>query len=356
MNVFGNGFVAYHIDVHVEQGSLDSVKSTIKGWQSDFRRRGNWPGFPGTLIRALTQTTGVTRVEMEGPQSSVLIPLRMVHGMTGAPCTLSSVLGSGAIATAIADCCRMWCIELKESKRLTDGDSPLEFSLREPDGRHDSVRLYSVSRANFRNTLQISAPPPDHLLLNRCNQGLKALAQTTYAKGGIVSLRIRVFGRYDSIDDYLPLFRVTNQLVLSTRHGVLRAFARQCGISLPRRWPTVGHALSDTRGRCIAQWLLDHMPKSSVVVFNVYKQNATAFYREGYEPVVVPPPVEAGAASRTARIQGALLGGCLLKAQCHAGADAQAAWRQFCEFVVAYAFQGTQQHPWRYPQQGVFVD
>lgn len=354
MSVFADGFLAYHLDVYVETGHLEQVREALKGWETGVRLNRGWPGFPETLIQSLEGLDGVSRVEVEGPQSSVLIPLRMVSGMTGEPCTISAVLGTGSIADAIMEACRGWGIALQESKRLSDADSPLEFSIRDSEGRQDSVRLYPVSRKRFQSAVPTRELVSDHLLLNRLNQGLRTLAERTFENGGMVSLRIREFGRYDSVDDYLSVLRITKHLVLSTRHGVLRAVARYAGFELANQWPKDAGDLSDPTARGLSRWLLRRMPIGGIVVLHLFGANVAGFYHEDYDPIVVAPPPEAGSASRAARLQGALLGADLLRMRCHAEDEGEAAWKQHCEFVMDYAFRGTRHHPWVYPLDGVF--
>lgn len=220
--------------------------------------------------------------------------------------------------------------------------------------RQDSVRLYPVSRKRFRSAVPTREVVSDHLALNRLNQGLRTLAERTFENGGIVSLRTREFGRYDSVDDYLSVLRITKHLVLSTRHVILRAFARHAGIDLANQWPKATGDLSDPTARRLSRWLLRRMPIGGVVVLHLFGANAAGFYREGYDSIVVAPPPEAGSVSRAARLQGALLGADLLRMRCHAEAEGEGAWKEQREFVVDYAFRGTRHHPWVYPVEGVF--
>lgn len=349
MSVYGNGFLAYHVEVRVSPGQAESVKRELGSSKQAFRDAATWPGFPGSLFERLRCIRGVVDVVAEGPQSAVLIPLRMVQGMTGMPCTLSAVLGTGAIAVAIESALAQWGIGLEVAKRLADADSPLEFSFRDPQGEQASLLLYPASRAKYRAALKSAAHAPGHLVLNRFNGGLHRLAQQVVERGGLVSLRPRELGRHDRIEDYVALLEQSNHLVLSTRHGVLREFARHAGIAAGRGWPENLKTLNDPGLERLATWLLARMPAGAIVVFHRYARGDSAFWRGRSGPQLVPAPAGYDAASRAARIQGALLGA-VLQAEDHPlpgedGAD----WRRWCEHVIEIAFDGTGSRPWAYP-------
>lgn len=352
MTVFGDGFLAYHFDVHVAAGAMAQVKETLKGRERRFREEGTWPGFPRTLVEEVSRIPGVTGVEEEGPQSSILIPLRMVQGMAGIPCTLSTVVGTGPMADAVAHRLAEWDVRLSPSKQLEDVDSPVELTLREPSGAHASVRLYPAPRSRYRAKLSLPEPLPDHLVLNRVNEGLLALARRVAEGGGTVSLRIREFGRYDTVADYLPLLGLARHLVLSTRHGVVRTLAREAGVDLPRQWPAGCESLTDEHGSRLVSWLRGRMSVGGIVVLNTLENQETAFFRDGHEPVTIAAPIAAGDASRAARLQGALLGMVLAEALDGSLLAGGNHWTDRCREVVGWAYRGTRCHPWVYPHEG----
>lgn len=78
MNTFGNGFLAYHIEVLVTAGSVLNVQNAVKQWKSEFREQAGWPGFPDSMMNRLKALPDVLDVSCEGRQSAVLIPLRMI--------------------------------------------------------------------------------------------------------------------------------------------------------------------------------------------------------------------------------------------------------------------------------------
>jgi len=341
MTVYGNGFLAYHIEVNVTTGQAAAVKASVAKWKSELCEAKTWPGFPDSMVTRLSMLPSVTQVVCEGPQSSVLIPLRMVHGMTGLPVTMSGVLGSGPITQAIEDDLKRRGIDLECTKRHADYDAPIEFSFREPDGHHESLRLYPASRNQYRAGIGESDTPRDHLILNRYNKALNAIATDVAIRGGIVSFRPRELGRYDRIEDYISLLPLTQQLMLSTRHGVMRKLAQQAGVALPRKWPEVMENLADDSCRKLVEWLFQHLPKSAIVVLHSYEDGSSGFYEHGSAPVLIDSPTGYDHASRAARIQGVLLALSLSSASGHQGG------KRYDE-VIETAYRGTEKRPWIY--------
>lgn len=279
MTVLGDGFLPYHFDIYVEAGCSEEAKEEIKNWQAEFRLNGTWIGFPQTMIEKLEALPGVIRVEEEGPQSAVLIPLRMIHGITGYPCVMSTVLGEGEVSRAIGAKCDDWGIELRPSRIIEGSDSPIEVSIREPDGISDSVRIYPSSRRSYNSTLRNISQTPEHLIVTRCNKGIAALAKSVSDRHGVVSMRIRDFGRYDNVENYVELLPLTSHLILSSRNNVLREFSRSIGTKLSGRWPTGLVDLKSESGLRFANWLLERMPQNGTVVFTLESTHETVFFR-----------------------------------------------------------------------------
>lgn len=350
MTVYGNGFIAYHVEVGVTDGQAASVKAAVSAWKSELRQARTWPGFPGAMVERLRALPAVTEVACEGPQSAVLIPLRMVAGMIGIPVSMSSVLGTGPISHLVESDLECWGIRLESTKRLADADAPLEFSFREPGGHHESLRLYPASRAKYRAGIGSPAIPIDHLVLNRFNQSLRTLAEDVADRGGVVSFRPRELGRHDNIEDYISLLPFTAHLVLSTRHGVMRKLARHAGIALPRQWPGSISNMGDEASRHLVEWLFQELPETAIVVLHRYTAGDSAFYKRGHDPVVIPKPTGYDSASRAARIQGALLSTALARLEADADEDDAGGWKGWCEDVIETAFYGTELRPWIYPR------
>ena len=350
MSVYGNGFLAYHLEVGVALGRVNEVRAVVKEWKKVLRCEGTWPGFPDSMVERLGNIPGVTEVVCEGPQSSILIPLRMVHGLTGTACTMSTVLGTGAITRAIEDSLETWGLGLETSRRLADKDSPIEISFRDPTGKQTSLRLYPDSLRRYQCTVGQNENLPDHLILNRFNQGLRGLAEQVSANGGCVSLRPRKLGRYDHIEDYGSILRFTNHLVLSSRHDVMLQFARHVGIQTARGWPEDLEPLEAPALDKLAAWLVARMQPGAIVVFNRFDAGDSVFYREGYPAAVVDAPGGYGHESRAARIQGALLGRALQADSCVSNPRDAVDWQRCCEGIIDSAFSGTDARPWRYPR------
>jgi hypothetical protein len=114
MTIFGDGFLPYHIEVQAQPGSVGDIRDRVKALKARLREAGTYPGFPQSLVNDLRQVTGVIDVKQEGPQSAVLIPLRMAKGITGEPCEISAVLGTGPIAEHIEIALKEWHINLRK--------------------------------------------------------------------------------------------------------------------------------------------------------------------------------------------------------------------------------------------------
>ena len=348
VTAFADGFVAYHIEVEVREGQGSDVAQRIKGWETAFRTQGTWPDFPQSMVNQLHALDGVTSVVCEGPQSSLLIPLRMLTGIAGTSCEISTVLGTGSVSQAIDTCLGQWGIVAAGVHRLEGADAPIEISIREPGGEHQSVRLYPVSRKAYRSRLKQPAVLPDKLLCNRFNQGIATLARAVAANGGVVSFRPRGLGRHDNIDDHISLLASTHQLILSSRHKVMKQFARKAGIKTGRGWPGSLADLVDSSGKALGQWLLGQMPQEAIVAFVRYPGNEAAFFCDGLDQVAVAPPYGYGPESRAARLQGALLGEVMVKEAVHRLCLDQSTWTAATHRILATAFQGTEARPWRY--------
>ena len=348
MSVFANGFLAYHIEVTVKRSTAESVKSVVKGWKDEFREQKTWPDFPNAMIERLLATDGVLSATCEGPQSSLLIPLRMVMGLTGSDGEMSSVIGTGQVATAVRKDLTRWCIDFQPTKELHDVDCPVEFSFRDSQGASASLVLYPASRTRYSGGALNINVVPEHLILNRFNKGLSELAGQVCRNGGIVSFRPRELGRYDTIENYEGLLQFSDQLVLSSRHRIMAAFAKRAGLSLKQGWPENASSLTGDDFQTLADWLLARMRPGSVVMLHRHCVQDTALFRPGVDVVHLPAPDGYGPESRAARLQGALMGLTITNRQDNRAVDLS--WQQLCTRVVGAAFQGTDVRPWQYPE------
>lgn len=347
MMAFADGFLAYHVEVSTQAGCASQVARQIKEMKGELRSKGTWPGFPDTFVETIKDIDGVEEAVCEGPQSSLLIPLRMIKSKTGIGCTMSSVLGAGEVTEAIDQRLSAWGIQVAGTRK-DSVDSPIEVSVRELGGITESVRLYPASRTIYRQRTKNPAQLPEVLICNRVNNGIETLATAVSSGGGLVSVRPRDIGRYDNLEDYDRLLGVTHHLVLSSRHGVLKAFARHSGLSPKRHWSSHGADLSDAIAKQLAQWLLARMPGNSIVAFVGHPSNQTVFFCNDKQAAVVPAPDGYDSASRAARIQGALLARVLTDSGPQEILRTQQSWDDGSAQIVTSAFEGTEARPWRY--------
>jgi hypothetical protein len=347
MKVLANGFLPFHIEVNVHTGSIDSVAQHIKSLNSSFRRNKTWPNFPHALIEHIKDIRKVDSVTIEGPQSASLIPLRMVKGLSNSSCEYACVLGTGEISDAIESYFREWGIKLTILNRIPDADSPLEFSIREPGGASMSIKLYPDSRNRYKTQLGKNIIVPDKLILTRTNVGLKQLATMVQKNKGTVSLRIRDFGRYDPPSVYEDIFGITNQIVLSTRNGVLAKLGRHFNIDIPRKWPSSPNLLEDEYAKAIANRLFTHLPDNSIIVFTGHTDNTTTFYKYGHSPITIfPAGNDPTHASLAARIQGALL--TTIVTDQSKNSESNNEWKSICQKIMSLSYLGTDTRPWQY--------
>ena len=349
MSTFGNGFLAYHIEVQVKTGCAQAVRDRVKQWKNEYRKQGKWPGFPDTLLTKLNALPEVLDVCFEGPQSAVLIPLRMVQSLTGSRCRMSTSIGSGLIAQRIEADLESWGIELEPVKRLDDADSPLEFSFRDDCGESTSLILYPCSRRRYQANLRTQKDVPDQMILNRHNQGLANLAEKVTTSGGLVSFRPRELGRHDRIENWISLLEHTKHLAVSSRHGTMKAFARHEGIDTPRGWPDTNTNLHDQSFTALAQALTARMPDGAMVLLHRLSAGDTLFFTRDQKAIVIPAPAGHGNESRMARLQGALVAlNSPRRLEINRSMDADS-WQSLCADTVRLAFFGTASRPWSYP-------
>ena len=77
MSTFGNGFLAYHVEVQVRPEYVQTAHEAVNEWNDEFRADAGWPGFPASLLTRIKAVPGVLDVICQGLQTAVLIPLRM---------------------------------------------------------------------------------------------------------------------------------------------------------------------------------------------------------------------------------------------------------------------------------------
>ncbi|MEE4382804.1 MAG: hypothetical protein V2J02_12465 [Pseudomonadales bacterium] len=333
----------------MERGAVDDVREAVRAAFS--RAGGQWPGIRSVeqIVARLQAIPRVRRVVAEGPQSSVLIPLRMVRASVDAPVAMSTVLGTGPVADAIEAALQCHGIDLRSSRRLSDADSPFECSIREPGGAHRSLRLYPCSKARFAAGVSIEAAEIGHLVLNRVNKGLTDLATAVSTRGGEVSFRPHKVGRHDKVEDLLAVLPATTQLVLSTRDGVLQKVARALAVGPASRWKPAPETWVEDGGATLAEALLDRMRPGSLVLLHGHRDNGSVLFDGVAPPAHVAAPAWADGASRAARLQGALLGLRLVRVEgCASSAGGDQCLAALAASVQRAAFEGTKARPWGY--------
>jgi len=349
MSVLGNGILPWHVEVTVDPGQTAAVVSVVKGWQGACRAHAGLAGFPNSLTEALEAIPTVRSVVGEGPQSAVLIPLRTVRGLTRERCRMSATLGTGPVAEAIERSCAAHGIDLDTPRRIDGADSPIEFSIRDVEGASASVILYPISRRRYQAPSVANLDLPEHLVLNRCNGGLHALARRVFAAGGLVSFRPRAPGQHERIEDTLALLPSVSQLLLSSRHGMMKTVATGLGIPTPHGWPKREPTLQSPIFDQLHTRLRERMPRDAIVVLHRHATGDSLFRCGETRTCEVPARPGFGPESRAARLQGSLLGLSLLERQRRHTPSDDTRWAALCRSAVDLGFQGTNTRPWRYP-------
>lgn len=347
--VYGDGFVPFHFSVTMDNAEGDKARfnqlvANVRGLESMLRKHGAGDDFPTGFQQILTTLPGVTAVFVEGPYSSIVIPLCMVRSLGNCPACLSGVLGKGVIADAIRAALQQRGV-LFTPHVVPAGDSPLEISIRDHAGNQKAVRLYAASRSAFRHTYRFTdehASRARGFILSRFNQGRAHALRTVYANEGFTSLRVSEPNRYVKLDDYLSLLPASCHVVVSYRAGVMRKLARHLEIPVrSRHWPqsfdetteNLAHRLTERGDR----------PRLVALVF----EREVALVAHGKPSLRLCPPAEYDSRSRAARVQGA----CASLALNLPGFQptGQADWERFGNVAVQAAYDGTFGRPSTYP-------
>ncbi len=340
MRVYAHGFLPWNIGVSVEPGCALHVKKRIESdWKEKLRAPKGTDAFPDEIMAGIAAIPGVRSLHHTGPQSSLLIPLRMLRGLLPkSEVVFSAVLGTGPVAEGLSSRIADMGIVLSPSSTRTEGDSPLEFSIRDGRTESETLRLYPLSRKRYADATPMPDPLPDLFLTNRCNVGISRLARAVKEAGGTVCLRPREFGKHDSaqtlVQDLLPY---AEQLVLSTRSGALRDVANALGLR-------VGGALRDMPLRALGDAVFRVMRSPSpVLLLTEYGSNTVVLLRPNQEPLIGGPDgCIDGNSSCAARLHGAAAA--LLRTS-ETPVDPISEFRNLLEKT----FKGMHRHPWGYP-------
>mgnify|MGYP000309568582 CR=1 FL=1 len=345
MVVFADGFLPLHVELNVADGQVAAVKDAVAGLKS--RVRGDGFGDRASLLDCLRAVPGVQDVCIEGPQSSLLIPLRMVRSLASASVVMSAVVGDGWMARSILDALDGWGVGTALVS-LEGSDSPVELSIRDGRGQNASVKLYPSRRGNYRQRALRPEVLPGGLLVNRANKGLLALGHRVSSEGGWVSFRVRKQGRYDSAEDLDAMLAVADHVCISVRSGAMRQVARHLGLTVPRGWPGSG---VDERWGELARRLGQCGERRKLVVLVTADSRRALFWTTGGQPIVVCVSGDGyGTASRMARLQGV----CAADAVLRIGRGGEACpdvseVAQGAQRWLELAFEGTDVRPWLCP-------
>lgn len=336
----GDGFLPYHFEINVRPDRALTVKEHIKSWKARFRDGSILASFPEGLMADIQALGGVSEVIAEGPQSSVLIPLRMIKAAKdGNECLMSSTVGTGAVAVSIRSALETWGIGL-DAKVIEDGDSPLEFSIR--DGLvSESLRMYPCSRTRFKKRFQLPEGGCERLIVNRCNQGLKKAMQAVFEQGGHCSLRMHNIDRHTKASDYIEMIPWANSVIISTRNRVLNQVAAAFELKNPlQRMAALAEALATIPAA--KQAVERPIPTASRMITLIEDQTGLChFYQSDQSFVTVKVPSGYDLSSRAARIQGAFLSRPTFKQE-------GGSFENYCEGIIQGAYQGTESRPWGY--------
>jgi hypothetical protein len=345
--VLGDGFACVHIQVRAETPRFTQVVAAIKGLQAHLRRHGADTPFPEGFEHRLRAIPGVRTVVVEGPFSSILIPLHVVRRFTDRPVHFHGALGQGPAAAHVRKVLAAAGIDGRFA--LRDGDSPLEIEVSDDGGRRRIARLYLPKK--LKHLFKLSDEELKGVrgfLLSQYNAGRAAVAARVRAAGGFTALRVGEINRHVGADDYLGVVRHFHHVLVPDRDGVMRQVARAAGLEPPRGWPRGFDALA---GR-LAEHLgtRDGVPRLVVLIFHARKE--AVFCLPGQPPVCVRAPARFDTASRISRLHGACAALAL-------GAGGPFEWNgflpsakslnDFAEWAVQAAYFGTDRRPWTCP-------
>jgi hypothetical protein len=333
--IIGDGFLPLHIEVLVQEGSLDSIYEEIKNWKKEFRNSSLSEDFPDKLKERILSFGEVLEFTLEGPQSSVIIPLRMIQSSgTQRTVSMSTVIGTGPVASMIRQYCQEWGIAL-DAKIVEEGDSPLEFSIRDVIGNHRSLKMYLCSRTKFRKVYKMGNEDICGIIANRYNKGILETVKKASSSGATVSIRPHTLDRYTKPEDYLEMIPYADHLILSSRNGVLQKIASALGYKIDKDLVTTGPEMLNS----FSQELIALGNSNKVLVLNDSKTGENWFFTKNIEPSRIGKPGGYDDASRVSRIQGAMF---IIKKTFNDNLD------DFAQKVVKMAYQGTEKRPWLY--------
>jgi len=347
--VFGDGFIPFHFSIIVDNPDGDSQRfkelvENVRALKTEVRKEGVGDDFPSGFRQKLRDLPGVLEVFFEGPYSSIVIPLCMVRSLGNCPVRLSGVLGTGPIADAIQAAINEFRVDL-EPRVISQGDSPLELSVRDNVSNQKAVRIYPVSRSHYRHAFRWNeqlAGEAKSFVLSRYNKSRATAFKSVFENGGLTSLRVSETSRYVSLKDYVDLLPFSRQVVVSYRTGVMRQLARHFALPVPaRNWPQ--HADATVNSLATELTLASGQAPLVALVF----EREVALWQGGLPSLRFRPPSNYDTRSRAARVQGACAAFSLDLTDHQTMNEIE--WEQFGERVVQSAYAGTLARPSTYP-------
>lgn len=342
----GEGFVPYHFSVIVQESEFKNVVTWAKSHQSECREKGTC-GQPATWLQKLEEHPAVLEVAAEGPYSSSVIPVAMGRFFGNCRSILMGWGGQGPMAEAIQEDLRSWDIDVRLSDRETT-DSSVEISVRsESFAQHETVRLHPTSRTKqivrFRWPEDLSSEQVGLYFMTKLSEGRAQAGQRIFEAGGLCSLRISMFTRRRTPDEYFPVLPTFHHAVVSRKD--MSATARAAKLSPPRGWPK---SLDPTDPALLqlADYLGTYETKNHrLVIFNALDHSV--FVVPGLRPVLVAPPPSYDKRTRTSRMQGAA-GVCGLRYDNYVPSTQQEL-EEFANTTIQAAYRGTESRPSTYP-------
>ena len=352
--LMGDGFLAFQFVVQVKSDNPSGkhfklIVDKMKALKSFVRENQSAGISPDQMIEAIHNAHPSADVVAEGAYSSIAIPLFMYHSLTTQSARLSGVLGAGPIADATLESVRSHGVEFV-GKVISDGDSPIELSIRDEFGNHKTIRLYPASRTKYRQTLKLSPVELNQtagFILTRYNKSRDNAFRRISEAGGFTSLRIAEPSRYVSLADYAELLPYSSQVIVSHRSKVLQLLAKhfrlnqssnKTGCDWTRRF-------DEDTARLLA-CMRSQVPPTSLVILVLEDEVVISPSNGELFRCVAPDTYDHR--SRAARIQGAAAA---MASPLNGQSTITNSWRHMANWIVQAAYSGTEGRPSTYPDR-----
>ena len=353
--MLGDGFIPFHFSVQVQnqdrsQRRFKSIVASLKALKSVIRRTPASELTIDSMLSVIGNVAGVKAVVPEGAYSSIAIPLFMFRSLSGQRTRLSGVMGTGPIAFATAQSIKSHGVEMV-GKALEQGDTPIELSIRDDQGYHETIRLYPVSRTKYRHTFKLSQDELQEtsgFMLTRHNQGRADVLRAVSEAGGFTSMRIAEPTRYVKLADYVSLLPHVDHVVISHRSKVLHKLYKH--FDLDHATNGRGNiAWSETYGDCtnrLIEQIRSLASEASLMILIL--DNEVVLVPAGNDPLRYRAPANYDRRSRAARLQGAAAA-IRFKWSERSFPQQTPAWQDRCNSIMQATYSGTEHRPSTYP-------